>query len=120
MPPPTHHVLLIPGFFGFANFGSLDYFPHVEDLVREQFDRRGGTAKMWRVPTPPTASLRRRATTVAETALTALAEQDAPIHLVGHSTGGLDARLFATPRAVLSTTRDLEPAASRIRSIVTA
>jgi triacylglycerol lipase len=113
----THHVLLVPGFFGFANFGSLDYFPHVEDLLRELYVRRGLVARIWRVRTFPTASLRRRASALADAVAVAIAEKDVPVHLVGHSTGGLDARLFVTPGATLASP-DVEVHAARVASVV--
>lgn len=113
----THHVLLVPGFFGFANFGSLDYFPHVEELLRELYARRGLAARIWRVRTFPTASLRRRASALADAVARALAERDLPVHLVGHSTGGLDARLFVAPGATLDSP-GVEAGAARVASIV--
>jgi hypothetical protein len=43
----------------------------------------------------PTASIRRRATRLAE--IVAHTSGSDPVHLLGHSTGGLDARLVASP-----------------------
>ena len=40
----------------------------------------------------PTASIRRRATRLAELIAKTCEDDDSPIHLLGHSTGGLDAR----------------------------
>jgi len=30
-----HHVVLVPGFFGFANLGDFAYFGHVRELLAE-------------------------------------------------------------------------------------
>ncbi len=116
----VHHIYLIPGFFGFADIGGITYFHHVHDFLVERLAERGIEAQIVGVKTMPTASIRRRAGRLLET-IAATADDDGPIHLIGHSTGGLDARLFATPGASLGTEPpiELEKYASRLRSIVT-
>ncbi|RZO60262.1 MAG: triacylglycerol lipase, partial [Sandaracinaceae bacterium] len=50
-----HHVYLIPGFFGFANFGDFKYFAHVREHLRDRLDRRGVNAAIHYAPSFPTA-----------------------------------------------------------------
>lgn len=52
-------IYLVPGFFGFANFGDLKYFGHVRDFLR----RAGLGAEVHVVPTRPTG--RRRGSSAA-------------------------------------------------------
>src|SRR5262245_55801986 len=96
------HVLLIPGFFGFANLGDFAYFSHVRDFFQRYLRRHGIPGEVVVVQTYPTASLRRRATRVVET-IAELVDRgdDGIVHLVGHSSGGLDARLFTLPEVKL-------------------
>ncbi|MFW5926102.1 MAG: esterase/lipase family protein [Myxococcota bacterium] len=96
-----HRVYLIPGMFGFARLAGYDYFSHIERAVEERFERAGVPCDMRIVPTPPTASIRRRARMAADAIYRDTDGDDGPIHLVGHSTGGLDARLLASPSAAL-------------------
>src|SRR5262245_29126132 len=97
-------VLLVPGFFGFASFGRGDarisYFDHVAHAIqaaRPEFK--------WRIDVsqpPPTGTRASRVQKLRNKMLDVLAHgsgQDAQrrpdrLHLVGHSTGGLDARLL--------------------------
>lgn len=115
-----HHVYLIPGFFGFADLGGITYFHHVRQFIIDEFAAKNIEVEIHEVRTLPTASIRKRAgrllETVGETAL-----DDAPIHLIGHSTGGLDARLFASPNAALdvSSPYQLETFAARVQTVVT-
>jgi hypothetical protein len=114
-----HHIYLVPGFFGFANLGELVYFGHVRDFIQAEFTRRGIEAEVVAVLSHPTASIRARtADLLAEVQKTASADEG-PIHLVGHSTGGLDSRLFVSPGASLREGLNLEPYASRVRTVVT-
>lgn len=89
-------VLLIPGFFGFANIGRMRYFAHVHRELDAALARHGVQAEVHEVATLPTASLQRRAERTLEVAQ-AVAQPGDRLHLVGHSTGGLDARLLVAP-----------------------
>lgn len=115
---PIHHVYLIPGFFGFANLGQITYFGHVRRALAAELAARGIAARVHVVRTAPTASLPARAARVAE-AIAARGAGNGPVHLVGHSTGGLDARLLVSPGVRLPGVRDPARVAARVRSIVT-
>ena len=103
MSPPRHRVYLIPGMFGFARLAGFEYFGHLERAIADRFRDAGVPLEIRGIPSLPTASLRRRARIVARAiaAETREAGDDEPIHLIGHSTGGLDARLLAMPNADL-------------------
>lgn len=116
MPPPLQ-VFLVPGFFGFTSFGEFRYFGHVRDELTAAFATLGRAAVIRDVQTLPTASLTRRAALLMETVRSAA--RTGPFHLVGHSTGGLDARLAATPGARLPGVADLSLLAARICSVTT-
>jgi triacylglycerol lipase len=115
---PTHHVLLIPGFFGFGKFGELSYFSGVKEAIQESFAAIGLQVTVTEVPTLPMASIRWRAARVLETLAEVAAKSDGPIHLVGHSTGGLDARLAIAPTASLPSAVVFD-AYDRVQTLVT-
>ena len=116
---PKHHVYLIPGFFGFVNFGRLMYFAHVREFLLERFAAMDIDVEIHRAHPLPVASLRRRGAELAEFVAETAGADASPIHLVGHSAGGLDARLFAAPAVDLGIDFDLDPLARRIRSVTT-
>jgi hypothetical protein len=116
---PTHHVYLVPGFFGFANLGRITYFGHVLRFLAERLRARGLDARLHVVRVHPTASLARRAAVVAERIATTARGGEAALHLVGHSSGGLDARLLTAPGCTLPTRLAVERIASRVRTVVT-
>jgi triacylglycerol lipase len=102
-PNHEHQIVLVPGFFGFGNFGELAYFNGVREALIRSFSERGVVVRVTEVTTLPTASIRVRAARVLETLLRVSQESDGPIHVIGHSTGGLDARLAVAPTASLPT-----------------
>jgi hypothetical protein len=109
----------VPGFLGFANLGRLTYFGHVGRILSERLAALGLKPHIHIVRTPPTASLPERAARVVETIDATAQRGGAPIHLIGHSSGGLDVRLLTAPGVGLPTTLDVERLAARVRTVVT-
>lgn len=91
-----HHVYFSPGMFGFGKLGSYTYFAHVQRALTERFAAAGHELIPHVIDDLPTASIRRRSTRLAEV-IERTADGTDAIHLLGHSTGGLDARLVASP-----------------------
>ena len=91
-----HHVYFSPGMFGFGKLGSYTYFAHVERELAARFAAAGHELVPHVIEDLPTASIRRRSTRLAEVVQRTATENDA-VHLLGHSTGGIDARLVASP-----------------------
>jgi hypothetical protein len=71
------------------------------------------------VRTHPTSSLPIRAARLADTVARTVRGRGSLVHLIGHSTGGLDARLFVAPGVSLPTSVEVERYAHRIRSVIT-
>jgi len=94
-PTTTHHVFLIPGLFGFTTLAGYDYFQHLEAALDERFRESGVHVRVERVASLPTSSITLRASVLADAV--ARSPEAGPIHLVGHSSGGLDARLLMSP-----------------------
>ena len=103
-------VLLVPGFFGFGSFGRegrphIVYFDHViKAMVAARPELKG---RIHVHEPPPMGSLQARVRTLQDAVLQRLGGallrgetrgRGPRIHIVGHSTGGLDARLLANPR----------------------
>lgn len=118
MPEPKEvatHLVLVPGFFGFVNFGRLVYFAHVREFLAQEFERRGLDITIHRARTHPVASLRERAADLRDF-IAGLPE--GRVHLVGHSSGGLDARLMMSPSVDLGS-GEVEPHAARVCGVTT-
>ena len=95
----THHIVLVPGLFGFAKLGGFDYFMHVEEALANRFLARGERCEFVLVSSPPTGSIVHRTEVLMDAIQRSCADDAASIHLVGHSTGGLDIRLLSSPSA---------------------
>ncbi len=113
-----HCVVLVPGFFGFESFGALRYFVSVKDVLEQAFAERGLDVVVVEVATYPTSSIRHRAARVLESIAELSKDEAGPMHIIGHSTGGLDARLAITPTASLPTNVEFD-AYHRVHSLVT-
>ncbi len=114
-----HRLYLAPGLFGFGKLASYDYFVHVERELGQRFGDAGHELEVHVVEVAPTASIRRRATRLAELVAKTAGDSDEPIHILGHSTGGLDARLVASPSARLPALPKSLAWLPRLRSVTT-
>src|SRR5437773_1411080 len=113
-----HHLYLVPGFFGFTNLGELRYFAHVLDFLGARSRALGVRADIHVVRTHPTASLPQRAARVVETLAETMGRAGA-VHVIGHSSGGLDARLAVAPGVSLPSDANVERVARRVRTVIT-
>lgn len=104
--------------FGFGRLAGYDYFHHVKSALSPHFWNRGLDVSFHDVPCPPTSSLRERARVLATT-IAHTAGEDSVIHLLGHSTGGLDARLALAPTVNIGVSPSLMNWRGRVRSLVT-
>lgn len=104
--------------FGFGQLAGYDYFHHVKSALSPHFWNRGLEVKFFDVPSPPTSSLKERAR-VLEKTIAHSCGTEGPIHLLGHSTGGLDARLALAPTVDIGVPADLQQWNSRVRTLIT-
>ncbi|MFO0562341.1 MAG: hypothetical protein U0269_30275 [Polyangiales bacterium] len=102
---PTHAIVFVPGFFGFGSFGPtgapiIEYVKFARSVLRTELGAR--TPVIVHQP-PPTGPLSARAASLYR-AIEAILRDGidgqpiTDVHLVGHSTGGVDARLVTNPR----------------------
>ncbi len=113
-----HTIYFIPGLFGFGTLAGYDYFQHLRRGIEERYAAAGVPVSFEDVPTPPTSSLRERARVLATT-VGHTAPRSGPIHLIGHSTGGLDARLVLAPTVNLRLPAELMSWTQRVSSLIT-
>lgn len=117
---PPVRLYLVPGMFGFARLAAYDYFEHVRAALQERFRAKGQGVEIRVVEAHPTASIRRRAATLTQMLAHTAGTDDGPIHLIGHSTGGLDARLVTSPTVHLDDETNLQLGwIHRLRSVTT-
>jgi len=114
----SHRIFLVPGFFGFVDLGDLAYWGPAHAALAADLGASLGQVALHVVPVPPTASLRARSRVLVDT-IDQHAGPDDHLHLIGHSSGGLDARLLVTPHVKLCEAERAESIAARVRTIVT-
>lgn len=115
--PHRQHIYLVPGFFGFVNLGERVYFAHVRELLAAACRQLGAEVVVHPVQTLPTAAIPKRAVLLAQAVARTAGDGDGGIHLVGHSAGGLDARLLVSPGVILPAGVEVERLAARVRSV---
>jgi triacylglycerol lipase len=115
----VHRVYFVPGMFGFGHLAGYDYFKHVRVGLQKRFAQSGVEVIFEDVPAPPTSSLRYRSRILAATVAKGAGDDDSPIHLIGHSTGGLDVRLVLSPKVNLGATPEQLVWRERVVSAVT-
>jgi hypothetical protein len=116
---PLHQIYLVPGFFGFARLGEFTYFHFVQQALEAEMARLGVRAQVIPVETLPTASIVRRGRRLLETIVAHEWEKADAIHLLGHSTGGLDARMMTAPHVELDRSLPQGEVLRRVRNVLT-
>lgn len=130
-PPPAEDIVfLVPGLLGFESFSGFGYFAdRVVAAVRAALETRWErSVPVIAVPIPPTASLAERQAMLVKTLSDRVhafehGQGQMRVHLVGHSTGGVDANLLTNDKPIGGGDwAELEPRArhlrARIRSVV--
>src|SRR5438874_1582216 len=92
-------VVFVPGFFGFGSFGHpdrplIEYFARVEDALLRAHLR---PLRFVVHQPPPAASVADRVRSLHAKVTELIGAGATRLHLVGHSTGGVDVRLLAHP-----------------------
>lgn len=113
-------VYLVPGFFGFSQLGGFNYFQGVGDILRKALAQQDFDVEIVQCRTKPTASIRHRADRLVDEVCENGGLECDEIYFVGHSTGGLDARLLCTPKVRLRSDTTIERSiVDRTRAVVT-
>jgi triacylglycerol esterase/lipase EstA (alpha/beta hydrolase family) len=118
METQSHLAVLIPGFFGFDRLANIPYFVRVDDALAAAFHRRRHALRVVQALVPPTASLDIRASALIHE-IVEKAGDATHIHLIGHSSGGLDLRLALSDHALPVPSTWAEKIVPRIRSAIT-
>ncbi len=114
-----HSVYFIPGMFGFGELAGYDYFHHLREGLEMRYRIRGVPVRFADVPTPPTSSIRERVLILANTVASCDSDGRGSIHLIGHSTGGIDARHALSPTVKLGVPREHMAWTRRVSTLVT-
>src|SRR5262245_27240744 len=90
-------IFLVPGFMGFDAIAHLHYFEDVEALLKRRLAALGYDATVYPLSTVPAGAIAKRSRYLMEQMLAKHDRTCESVHLLGHSTGGLDVRLLLSP-----------------------
>lgn len=110
----TARVFLVPGFFGFTNLGDFPYFSHFHVVLSQELGALGIDAAVMPLDTLPTASIGKRAKHLLGHIVANSADDD-DVHIVGHSTGGIDGRFLVASGTQLEGRAEV---IDRVRTVV--
>jgi triacylglycerol esterase/lipase EstA (alpha/beta hydrolase family) len=113
------HIYLVPGFFGFSQLGALNYFHRVKETLDTLLRKRNIHAKIVECKTQPTGSIKFQADRLIQEVIDSGGLDADDIHFVGHSTGGLNARLLVTPGVRLLDSHVEDRIGEKTRSVIT-
>ena len=111
-------VILVPGFFGFEALANIPYFVRAGEFLSSAHRQVGSACRVVQATVQPTAGLRIRSVQLAKFLL---AQEVAPgdtIHLVGHSSGGLDVRMLLGDKRLVETMPELEDRMAQIKTAI--
>ena len=112
-------IYLVPGFFGFSRLRGRNYFQGVGKVLGDALAQQGIDAEIVECRTKPTASINHRAGRLVEEVIERGGHEADELHFIGHSTGGLDARLLCSPGLRLRPDNIERRIIERARSVVT-
>lgn len=114
-----HQIYLIPGFFGFSQIGGISYFRQVRETLGDVFAEHDIEVEIHGVRTLPSASLTHRARRLVQTVKeNGGLEPGVRVHLVGHSTGALDARIATCPHARIEMDKYLAAFQTNVQTVI--
>ena len=112
-------VYLIPGFMGLRTLGGGSYFRRVPDMLTAALRERGiDDVTVYECPSLASGAIAQRARQLLVWMLERGAAEADSVHLVGHSSGGLDARLLAAPGVRLLDGEVEARVGGRVRSLI--
>jgi triacylglycerol lipase len=115
----AQHLYLVPGMFGFSKLAGYEYFGHLQNQVQRHYRAAGVDVHIDVIAMPPTCSVRHRARLLARTLNRLSAGGEQVLHLLGHSTGGVDIRLALSPGAQLGLSPESLDWRKQVASVIT-
>lgn len=117
----TIKIFIVPGFFGFNDIGTYNYFFRVKESLSRALAQMAPDRhyEIIECITLPTSSIRRRALFLLNEVINAQGDQADELYFIGHSTGGLDVRMLLTPGVKLEEGSRESEVQKRTKAVIT-